>query len=506
MAANMSERDLLLLSNFMYISGDQQPGTDMKTAIEATLRRVQSGKPIGGGISRGDAEIMLNDMLNSPNITQLRVAKHDTNIQAMCLEVPGTTQAVVAFQGTGGDYYRWKDNAVGTVEVDTSYRQGVERFAADCSQYTDITTTGHSKGGHGAEHFAVVSPSNVSRVVSYDGYGGSPEYAAKYSNEIAQVRDRITAINGDNDYVQGIDGDFAGERFFVKGAGHDFSSYHCSGDLYFAAKYDEHGNIMDSSKQATQSATGAKATQLVNMLINDVRSSGLSPEVKGRSMQIIGMILGVFLSKNRIIGVGELMFELGKAALYFGLSRKALIAIIALVFKRRKEISAFLKTMKEEAKQRKPVARESKVPRHRLVSKEAHAAIMRNPLAFVAALVGSSKTTYAPESLDQAMQSLGKLSRELSQLAGQVQSSRRFSSWRLSSYKLSGSVSCTVRAPGISGVRAGQLSTVLSSYVRLLNAYGDEIAKLSRAVAEAKDVFESTEKELVSMAQSLLVE
>lgn len=511
MAANLSERDLLLLSNFTYFrTSPNAVGMNMGVLIDEEIKRIKalgSGAKVGGDISADDAVKMLEDMQNSPNITKLRFAKYDTNIEAMAFEVPGTGEAVIAFQGTGGTYDRWKDNATGLATVDTAYRQGVERFSRECSEYSSIVTTGHSKGGHGAEHFAVVSPDNVSRVVSYDGYGMSPEYKKQYAQELARVKGRIVAINGDNDYIQGIDSDIAGEKFYIKDAGHDFKSFHRSSDLYFAGEYDASGNFAASCKQNHQSEFGIVSTRLINSLIGSIRFVSFPGRDREVTFELVGIVLAQIMSGDGKLTIRDLDRIIRSSLIDAGLSVWAAFKLRAIF---RAHYPLMLVALAAYAKERltnKKVVRVHKVPApqrdHKLADAVKKFADRISNQGMYAGNAG--KTVYSPQTLDLSLRQLGRLRGDLSALASQVQSSRRFASWRLGSLQLSGGVACRVQASNVGHVYAGQLSAVLSNYSRLLNAYSDEIARLSQDIDEVRNIFETTERGLISLAQSIQV-
>lgn len=500
MAAKLSERDLLLLSNLAYIVPENASGS-LNSVVGGLLATIDSRKePLRGGLPKEDAKLMLQDIQNSPNLRNLRVIKYDTGTEALCLEVPGTDSAVVAYQGSGGQFARWKGNATDFADVDSDYRNNVERLARDLERqgYSDITATGHSKGGHGAEHMAVVAPNSVSRVVSFDGYGVSGEYLKQYESAIARVRGRITAINGDNDYVQGIGYDIAGRVVFVNGAGNDFKSYHRSSDLYFAGEYNSRGDFSPSCLQNTQGAAGQAITNLINGVMSDLDSL---PWFLGNTRRLayekIGVILGLifgnadrysFSTAREVLSIlGREKGRLGLGADVFAVLTGALIANIG---KLSKAIAAIAKPKAGNAPRR-----QSKVPPLMLHAQGAGG---------LASGGQDSRTEFSPQALDQAIAALNRLQRDLEALGAQVQGSGRFASWKVSNYFLSGSVACRLRA-AVTGVRAGRLSMVLGSYARMLRAYGDEVSRLARAVSEARDIFNNTERSLIEMGESLAV-
>ncbi|MGI6689366.1 MAG: hypothetical protein ACOX63_00700 [Christensenellales bacterium] len=502
MAAKLSERDLLLLSNLAYIVPENASGS-LNTVADGLLSTIDSRKePLRGGLSKEDARLMLQDIQNSPNLRNLRVIKYDTGTEALCLEVPGTDSAVVAYQGSGGQFARWKGNATDFADVDSDYRNSVERLARDLERqgYSDITATGHSKGGHGAEHMAVVAPNSVSRVVSFDGYGVSGEYLKQYESAIARVRGRITAINGDNDYVQGIGHDIAGRVVYVRNAGNDFTSFHRSSDLYFAGEYDNRGDFAPWCLRDTPDIVGEAATNVINNIMNDLTNAWwISEGTRSLAFERIGTVLGLVFGKE-----DRFTFRSAWEVTKFLLREKAsgsfgidvLTALGVVLFKNRDGIIYTMAAMSVERDDgRKPPRRQSKVPPLMLHAQGAGG---------LASGGQDSRTEFSPQALDQAIAALNRLQRDLEALGAQVQGSGRFASWKVSNYFLSGSVACRLRA-AVTGVRAGRLSMVLGSYARMLRAYGDEVSRLARAVSEARDIFNNTERSLIEMGESLAV-
>ena len=190
MSSELSQQELLLLNNFMYMSTAtaSRPGTPLREVIEYTLKDLKEpqntfmGKPstsLTGGLSREDAILILEDMRNSERISNLTIAKSDESIDATCF-VDKEGNATVAFQGTGGTYDKWNDNIVAALEADTRYRQKANDFIQkDLAGYENITVTGHSKGGNLAQHVTVQNGDRIDRCVSFDGQGFSADYISK---------------------------------------------------------------------------------------------------------------------------------------------------------------------------------------------------------------------------------------------------------------------------------------------------------------------------------------
>jgi hypothetical protein len=237
--AELTEAELLLLDNFMYF--------DISTRRDATVGNLldEIRNPdgsfdldaikFGGGISDEEVQALLSDMVNSETLSSLRIAQstNDDGIRASCF-VDADGNATVAFRGTGGTMEAWKDNVQGENVTDTDMQEAAARFVSDdCGAYSDITVTGHSKGGNLAQYVTVTEGDRIDRCVSYDGQGFSDKFIEKYADEIEAYSGKIKSISAYNDYVNILLTPIAGTVVYLENTGTGLEGHYPS-LLYFS--------------------------------------------------------------------------------------------------------------------------------------------------------------------------------------------------------------------------------------------------------------------------------
>lgn len=116
-------------------------------------------------------------------------------------------EAVVVFRGTAAG--EWRDDFLGGAV--TGQRDGVSTAQQENAltwyhslgldgHFSEITVTGHSKGGNKAQYIALMEEP-VSRCVSFDGQGFSDEFVKKYRQKIRKRQHVIENHNMEYDYV-----------------------------------------------------------------------------------------------------------------------------------------------------------------------------------------------------------------------------------------------------------------------------------------------------------------
>ncbi len=108
------------------------------------------------------------------------------------------TEAVVAFKGTASAA-DWLDNVNGLNQTDTEAQIEALNFIEGLP-YTNITVTGHSKGGNKAMYATILS-NKVTRCVSFDGQGFSEYFMEKYWFEIQTKGNLIKNYSVATDFV-----------------------------------------------------------------------------------------------------------------------------------------------------------------------------------------------------------------------------------------------------------------------------------------------------------------
>lgn len=258
----LSERDLLLLSNYLYIDNATELGT-----VGDTINRMRypdgSFDPLKlpapkGGMTQEDVIYILNEITESKgNICDLNVTHSvsELDIRAACF-VDTNQGATVIYRGTGGSYEAWHDNFVGEFMRETGLQMRANSFIrSECGEYKNITVAGHSKGGNFAQLATLLNGSLIDRCVSFDGQGFNRDFIRANEGEIRKNRSKIVSISAHNDFVNILLIPVAGARYYVKNTQDGYMA-HSGIPLLTDNEFDENGNFAASTycKQSTTSA------------------------------------------------------------------------------------------------------------------------------------------------------------------------------------------------------------------------------------------------------------
>lgn len=218
--AELSEKELLFLSNLMYLDDAVTEGRTVGDIIKCSLDQSENDpaafeKKLGAGMSVDDFKQMANIVKDDSHLTGLKVVMRtdpSSDINAACF-VDDDGEATVAFMGTGGTTVAWSDNADGLMLSDTVCQMEAENFINDVARrYKNITVTGHSKGGNLSMYTSVVCGRKIDRCVSFDGQGFDDEFREKYASKIEANKGKITNIYAYNDYVSPLLVSIAGTK------------------------------------------------------------------------------------------------------------------------------------------------------------------------------------------------------------------------------------------------------------------------------------------------------
>lgn len=267
----LSEKELLLLDNFMYIDGSTEvgKGKTLERVVDDILKKGISKKELSGDIKVEQAEDILNEIKKDPKLCRMTIEESiDTKgVRASCF-VDEENQATVAFRGTGGSYEAWKDNVLGAYQVDTECQKMAAEFIQNnCANYNNITVTGHSKGGNMAQYCTVVCGNQIESCYSYDGQGFNDEFLDKYADEIAQNQRKITSICCNNDYVNILLKPIAGQTKYL--LTEEDANAHLSWALYCKNKdlTDRNGTYTNLVEQSNFSKT---LKQIMDELVENI--------------------------------------------------------------------------------------------------------------------------------------------------------------------------------------------------------------------------------------------
>lgn len=184
-----------------------------------------------------------NERLNHLVLTETMETSGGTPL-ALCFTngYENTKEAIVAFKGTTGGG-EWKDNVEASILRDTPDQIAALEFIQRL-EYTDITLTGHSKGGNKVNYITILCD-KVSRCVGFDPQGFSKLFLEdpEYSKRIEERAHLITNYSLSTDFVHILLYEIPGaEQVFCKGFGVDSGSQNHSPNSFFQT--DEYKNLM----------------------------------------------------------------------------------------------------------------------------------------------------------------------------------------------------------------------------------------------------------------------
>ncbi len=268
MKGKYSERELLLLSNFVYIPASMSYGTIKEITdrykdengvftLEST-----AAAAAGGGMSPEDVKTVLEQMdaqiERDPAFGELSVARtlDEHDVRALCYTNERDEFPVIAFRGTGGTQEAWRDNFEGAFIEDTRLQKVADDFVKnECAIYRNIVVTGHSKGGNLAQYVTVKENGRVGECVSFDGQGFGDDFIRENPDGIRIASPRIKSVSAYNDFVNILLYSIAGTCVYVANDS-SAAAAHSPVTLLTANTFDVDGNIKSIRKQ------GALASQL----------------------------------------------------------------------------------------------------------------------------------------------------------------------------------------------------------------------------------------------------
>ena len=221
-----SEQELLLLANYEYFGCSVYNGT-IKENIDKLknkdgsfdMDKVVMQGATGDIISEEDAVDILERLESNEKLSSLHMSRNINKggIRATLYTDESDANPALVFRGTGGTYKAWKDNVLGEYEADTKLQKLAADFVKyECGNYDGITVTGHSKGGNLSQYVTVTCGSQITKCVSYDGQGFGKNFIAEHESEIEIAKNKITSINGFNDFVNILLTPIAGTILYVK--------------------------------------------------------------------------------------------------------------------------------------------------------------------------------------------------------------------------------------------------------------------------------------------------
>lgn len=277
-----SQKELLLLSNFVYIPAcvstdnistilDKYRGEDGLFSDEGI-----AAAAAGGGMSTGDVRTVFTAMdehiRENPGFGQLSAARclNDKDVRAICYTDGSNKDPVVVFRGTGGTKNAWRDNFEGAYLEDTKIQKIADDFVRhECAIYDDVVVTGHSKGGNLAMYVTVKEEDRISSCVSFDGQGFGDEFIKYNEGLIDTASPKITSISAYNDFVNILLTCIAGTSIYVANEG-SAEGAHSPVTLLTNNTFDENGRF--KSKMA-QGPVAKELDSLTDVIVAALKGS-----------------------------------------------------------------------------------------------------------------------------------------------------------------------------------------------------------------------------------------
>lgn len=232
----LTNRDLLVLSSFEYSNLVNQKNegktigeilkelhgkldTDVSyenyefTAEDIKTLKSEHGLHMGGAATNQDCANLFNEMKNSESLSTLTMVDNTDQEQNYVMATTYVhldengepkSNGTVVFRGTDSAE-AWKDDIEGLVEKDTDMQKAADLYVKEQIngkyKLTNLTITGHSKGGNLAMYTTVLNGDNVEKCVSFNGQGFSNKFIEGYQEEINASKNKITAVNAHVDFI-----------------------------------------------------------------------------------------------------------------------------------------------------------------------------------------------------------------------------------------------------------------------------------------------------------------
>lgn len=297
--AELNEEQLLLLDNMMYYAGAaSSEGVSVEEIARGMIEAAEAGNTelfSGGFESNLDRVVEIGKaILEDPSLCELYVRDsiNTDGVRASCF-VDSSGEATIAIRGTGGTYEAWSDNFQGAYQSDTTEQIAFSDFVKrQAEKYSDITITGHSKGGNLAQYATVVCGDAIDRCVSFDGQGFSDEFLRKYSKEISENADKIKSICASEDYVNILLFSIAGETVYLNADVDNFINNHSPYDLWKT-----NSGLMENGefcKTVEQSQLSKALDSIADGLIRTF--DRCDPVTEMLVLNFVGMLVASFMS------------------------------------------------------------------------------------------------------------------------------------------------------------------------------------------------------------------
>lgn len=307
--AELNEEQLLLLNSLMYYKGSAQQGLTVKQIALMAIDTANNYDPSSCAFSGGfdtDPESMIdiaNAILADDSLRNLTVVDsiNTDGVRASNFVDFSTGESTIAVRGTGGSYEAWSDNFDGLNDMHTDCQEDFyDFFCEQAENYDNITLTGHSKGGNMAQYATVLGGDKVDRCVSFDGQGFNDEFCETYADQIAANADKIKSISGDEDYVNILLNDIAGEKVYLNTT--DGENAHSS-----YALWKENQNTINGNGEYSNTVEQSDTMKFLDKFVDSIADivNGCPDYVENAFVDFLGSVVGIFFA----ISSGQLKLE-----------------------------------------------------------------------------------------------------------------------------------------------------------------------------------------------------
>ena len=306
MSRNYSQKELLLLSNFVYIPAcrsdetigrilDEYRSADGSFTDQSVLEAAR-----GGGMSVSDVRTVFCEMdehiSENPDFAHLSATRRleEKDVRAICYTDPSDRNPVVVFRGTGGTREAWTDNFEGAFNEETGIQKVADDFVRyECAVYDEIVVTGHSKGGNLAQFVTVKQADRVLECISYDGQGFGDELIRENADAVKAASPKITSISAYNDFVNILLTCIAGTTLYVANDA-SAAGAHSSVTLLTENTFDEEGNFTSIRSQGAVASALSRITGMMCDILKPV-----SEKDKETMSAITGSAISLALSSSQ---------------------------------------------------------------------------------------------------------------------------------------------------------------------------------------------------------------
>ena len=278
--SDYSEKELLMLSNFVYLNVSKQDGTiseilsEYRSSDGSFTEESVRAAGTGGGLDSKQVSELFTVMQeecdkSGSDFGELSAARRleEEDVRGICYTNKMDENPVVVFRGTGGTKEAWTDNMYGGFETDTRIQKEASDFVKyECAAYENISVTGHSKGGNLSQYVTVMNGDKIASCVSFDGQGMNADFIGQNSENLSKYGGKIKSICAYNDFVNILLTTIAGTVLYVKNSESGVNA-HSSFYLLKSNEYDQNGNFISGVSQSPVEKSMKKITDIITGLI-----------------------------------------------------------------------------------------------------------------------------------------------------------------------------------------------------------------------------------------------